>query len=113
MFINLRPKAKEHLLKFKKKQDMEMHYFTVSLEEYHDQSCTARKKRAGEKKHYRPISLTTCIGKLAERMVNYRLYLCLAKNEILNNSNAGFRRGTRTDDQLFRLCKTILYGFQE
>ena len=30
-------------------------------------------KTAGDPNNYRPISLTSCIGKLAERMVNYRL----------------------------------------
>ena len=36
-------------------------------------------KKAGDPRNYRPISLTSSIGKLAERMVNYRLYWWLEK----------------------------------
>ena len=69
-------------------------------------------KTAGDPKNYRPISLTSCIGKLAERMVNYRLYWWLENNHVLNQAQAGFRRGCRTEDQLFRLTQTVIDGFQ-
>ena len=55
-------------------------------------------KPASDLKSYRPISLTSCIGKLAERMVNNRLYCWLEKNKLLDDSQAGFRRGCRTED---------------
>ena len=45
-------------------------------------------------------------------MVNYRLYWYLEKNGLLNNSQAGFRRGSRTEDQLFRLTQEVIDGFQ-
>ena len=61
---------------------------------------------------YRPISLTSVLGKLAERMINSRLYWWLEKSGIINPNQAGFRAGQRTEDQLFRLSQRILDGFQ-
>ena len=48
-------------------------------------------KPADELKSYRPISLSSCLGKLAERMINQRLYLYLETNKILNDAQAGLR----------------------
>ena len=62
---------------------------------------------------YRPISLSSCLGKVAERMMNQRLYWWLEANNILNVYQAGFRSGHRTDDQLFRLSQKIIDGFHE
>ena len=61
---------------------------------------------------YRPISLTSVLGKLAERMINSRLYWWLEKSGTINHNQAGFRAGQRTEDQLFRLSQRILDGFQ-
>ena len=62
---------------------------------------------------YRPISLTSCIGKVGERMINRRLYWWLEDSEVLSEVQAGFRAGSRTEDQLFRLCQDIQDGFQD
>ena len=70
-------------------------------------------KPAGLPSSYRPISLTSCLGKIAERMVNSRLYYWLESNKLLNNTQAGFRRKSRTEDQLFRLIQNVIDGFQE
>ena len=66
-----------------------------------------------EPKSYRPISLTSCLGKVCERMVNRRLYWWLEDSNILTEDQAGFRANSRTEDQLFRLCQNIQDGFQE
>ena len=68
-------------------------------------------KPAEELKSYRPISLSSCLGKLAERIINQRLYWYLEANKILNTAQAGFRNGHRTEDQLFRLSQRVIDGF--
>ena len=70
-------------------------------------------KPAGEVSSYRPISLTSCLGKLAERMTNARLYWWLEAHNILDVHQAGFRAGQRTDDLLFRMSQRIIDGFHE
>ena len=62
---------------------------------------------------YRPISITSCFGKLMERMINNRLYWWLESSKTLSKNQAGFRAGHRTEDQLFRLTQRILDGFQQ
>ena len=70
-------------------------------------------KPAEDAKSYRPISLTSCLGKVAERMVNERLYWWLEANKLLNPHQAGFRARHRTDDQLFRLTQKVIDGFHK
>ena len=62
---------------------------------------------------YRPISLSSCVGKVCERLVNKRLYWWLENTGNLIDEQAGFRANMRTEDQLFRLCQNIQDGFQE
>ena len=70
-------------------------------------------KQAKELSSYRPISLTSCFGKITGRMRNERLYWCLESNNILNTHQAGFRAGRHTDGQLFKLSQKVIDGFHE
>ena len=70
-------------------------------------------KDSNSPKSYRPISLTSCTGKVAERMVNRRLYWLLEDKKLLCEEQSGFRSASRTEDQLFTLCQRIQDGFQE
>ena len=70
-------------------------------------------KPSGLPQSYRPISLTSCMSKVAERMINNRLYCWLENKQLLADTQAGFRRGCRTEDQLFRLVQSTLQGFKE
>ena len=70
-------------------------------------------KNAGIPKSYRPISLTSCIGKLCEKILNSRLYWWLESSGLITQSQAGFRAKGRTEDQLFRLTQKIIDGFQK
>lgn len=60
---------------------------------------------------YRPISLTSCLGKVMEKMVSNRLTWHLDANNLLPKDQAGFRRGFSTLDHIARLETTITTGF--
>ena len=70
-------------------------------------------KKAELPQSYRPISQTSCIGKVAERVINKRLYWWLEMSNIISHNQAGFRAKCRTEDQLFRLTQKIYDGFQQ
>ena len=56
---------------------------------------------------YRPISLTPTLCKLMEKLVTNRLAYFVEKNNILNNTQSGFRKGRSTIDHIIRLQDTI------
>ena len=66
-----------------------------------------------ELKSFRPISLTSCVVKLLERMLADRLIHLAEVNNCLNNYQAGFRRGRSCEDQILRMVQAIDDGFQQ
>ena len=62
---------------------------------------------------FRPISLTSCISKLFERIVLSRLLFFLESNSILSPRQAGFRTGRFTLDQILYLSESISNGFSD
>ena len=52
---------------------------------------------------YRPISLTSTLGKIMEKLVATRLAYFVEKQNILNNVQSGFRKGRSTVDHIIRL----------
>jgi Reverse transcriptase (RNA-dependent DNA polymerase) len=60
---------------------------------------------------YRPISLTSVIGKLMERLIKTRLIWWLESNQKLSQAQAGFRKGRDTTDQCLTLSQLISDGF--
>jgi hypothetical protein len=61
---------------------------------------------------YRPVSLTSCIGKWCERVLASRLRYTMENSGKLSRWQTGFRVGRSVEDQLLRLTQDIDDGFQ-
>ena len=62
---------------------------------------------------FRPISITSCVSKLVERIILFRLLFILESNSILSPRQAGFRPGRSTLDQILYLSQSISDGFDK
>ena len=62
---------------------------------------------------FRPISLTSCVSKLFERIILSRLLFFLESNPTLSPRQAGFRPGRSTLDQILYLSQSISDGFNK
>ena len=70
-------------------------------------------KSASDLASFRPISLTSCVAKLLERVVAERLHHLAETNHWFNEQQAGFRKGRSCEDQIIRLTQAIEDGFQQ
>ena len=68
-------------------------------------------KKPGIDSH-RPISLTSCVGKVLERMIAARLQHLAEGRGLLAQEQAGFRRRRCCEDQVLRLSQSVSDGFQ-
>ena len=62
---------------------------------------------------FRSISLTSCISKLFERIILFRLLFFLESNSILSPRQASFHPGWFTLDQILYLSQSISDGFNK
>ena len=62
---------------------------------------------------YRPISLTSCVCKTMERIVNSRMKWHLETENIIASEQAGFRQYRSTEDQTTHLAQAIEDAFQD
>jgi hypothetical protein len=69
-------------------------------------------KSPGLIEHYRPISLTSHLGKLMERMILHRLSHFIDSNNLISSTQYGFRRGRSTADALAALGDTVATAFE-
>ena len=62
--------------------------------------------------NYRPISLTNCIGKLAEICVKERLVHFCEQNDIFGDNQSAYRANRSSTDNLLTLTQYVAEGFQ-
>ena len=60
---------------------------------------------------YRPISVSSCAGKILERVICSRLYYFLESNKLLTKNQSGFRKHRRTSDNLFFMTQKVAESF--
>lgn len=65
------------------------------------------------KEKVRPIALSSCVGKLMEKMVNERLIWWAEKNNKLVKDQNGFRRGSSCAENLTRITADIKSGMYQ
>ena len=65
------------------------------------------KKESSSPSDYRPISLTSCVGKFIERIVRNRLYKFLEEKKLIIKEQSGFRSRRGTADNLVFITQKI------
>ena len=70
-------------------------------------------KDPSDVRSYRPFSLTSCVSKLLEKMVNTRLVLVLESKELLPNQQNGFRKMRSTQNCLENVTSNILSALNQ
>ena len=69
-------------------------------------------KPASEMSSFRPISLTSCIAKLLERLIATRMMHIVESRKLLSKAQCGGRRNRCCEDLLLRITQAISNGFQ-
>ena len=112
MLINLGPQGKKKLL-----QLFNDSWRTgIVPEVWKEATILPIHKKGKDKKKatsYRPISLTSCVGKLMERLINNRLTWHLESKGHINPEQAAFRQNRSTKDQVTYSTQAIEDAFQE
>jgi hypothetical protein len=57
--------------------------------------------------NYRPISLTNSISKIMEKLIKARLSDYLEHNNLISESQSGFRKNKRTMDNIFHFTQNV------
>ena len=56
---------------------------------------------------YRPLSLTSSLGKILEKIITNRVKDWCNENDIINKQQNGFRSKRNTNDNLFKLTQSL------
>jgi len=63
--------------------------------------------KSNDPQNFRPISVSCCLGKLIERVIQNRLYNLLEERGFFKVSQSGFRKNKRTHDNLFFMTQKV------
>ena len=72
-----------------------------------------RGKDKSKAESYRPVSLTSCVGKLMERLINTRLVWHLEEKKHITPEQAAFSQDRSTEDQITYIAQAIEDAFQD
>ena len=70
-------------------------------------------KPASDLASFRPISLTSCVVKILERLLAERLYYLAEHLGWFNSTQAGFRKGRGCEDQILKITQAIEDAFHQ
>ena len=70
-------------------------------------------KSPSEVTSFLPISLTSCVVKLLERILGDRLYYTAKTNNLFSRFQAGFCKGRICEDEITRIVQATEDGFQQ
>ena len=112
MLINMGPQAKKKLL-----QLINDSWRTGIVPEIWREATilpiNKKEKDKNKATSFRPISLTSCVGKLMERLINGRLTWHLENNGHINAGQTAFRQNRSTEDQITYISQAIEDSFQD
>ena len=111
MLSNLAPLSKSYLLQFYNHL-WSKHLFPKAWKHAIVIPISKPGKDPSNPNNYRPISLTSCLCKLLEKMVNFRLNWYLRKNKTLSPFQFGCQSERSTLDSLSHLENYIRRGFE-
>ena len=94
------------------KRNLESHIDT-ELKDVEVKSIHKMVKPLDSRDSFRPISLSSCVSKLFERIILSRLLFFLESNSILSPHQSGFRPGRSTLDKILCLFRLISDGFNK
>jgi hypothetical protein len=112
MITNLSEENKMHLLHLFNHM-LQTHYVPTDWKTTTVIPIQKPDKPAEEPECYRPISLTSCLGKVMERIVNQRLSWSFETKGNRLKTQCGFRKGRSTLDNLTGLELYIREGFNK
>ena len=113
MLINAGKPALYKLLEIFNKTWQELGFLPQSWREATMIPIHKKGKSKTEATSYRPISLTSCVVKLLERIINARMKWYLESEQLLAPQQAGFGEHHCTEDQTTYLAQETEDGFQQ